>query len=173
MLEQIESLHSENPKEYWNLIDKLKDENRSNPCENISSDDWLLHFKSLGQVEDRFKVRVDQLKTLVEQLEKQPVYTNLDNTIKLSEVCKSICKLKSNKAAGLDSICNEMLKCSQNALGPCYLKIFNACLSNGLYPNCWCEGYITPLHKSDDPYNPANYRGISIISDVGKNLIVF
>ena len=61
-----------------------------------------------------------------------------------------------------------MLKCSQTALDPCFLKIFNACLSNGQYPSCWSEGYITPLHKSDDIYDPSNYRGISITNAVGK-----
>ena len=59
-------------------------------------------------------------------------------------------------------------KFSQNALGLCFLKIFNVCLSDGQYPSCWCEGYITPLHKSDDPYDPSNYRGISITNAVGK-----
>ena len=36
LLEQFESLHSDNPKEYWNLIDMLKGETFDNsPAENI------------------------------------------------------------------------------------------------------------------------------------------
>ena len=34
-----ENLHTENPKEYWNLIDKLKDGYSCNPCENIKPED--------------------------------------------------------------------------------------------------------------------------------------
>ena len=32
LLEKIENLHTENSKEYWNLIDKLTDDNSCNPC---------------------------------------------------------------------------------------------------------------------------------------------
>ena len=168
LLEQIENLHSENPKEYWNLIDKLKDVNCQNPSDNVKPEDWVNHFKSLGELNDSHRTRVNELESSLEKLEKQPVYNTLDNRIELKDVYKSISKLKNHKAAGLDSICNEMLKCSQMALGPCFLKIFNACLSDGQYPSCWSEGYITPLHKSDNTHDPSNYRGISITNAVGK-----
>ena len=94
MLEKNENLHTENLKEYWNLIDKLKDGNSCNPCENIKPDDWIAHFRSLGQIDDSYKTRVHELKAIVGQLEKQRAYTTLDNRIQLSEVYKSISKLK-------------------------------------------------------------------------------
>ena len=169
LLEQIEDLHSDNPKEYWNLIDMLKDENSNNfPAENIKPEEWISHFESLGKLDDKFKDRATQLHYQVQELERQPVYNNLDNPIKLDEIYKAINKLKNNKAVGLDSVSNEMLKAAQNSIGSCLLKLFNACLSGGQYPTHWSGGYITPLHKSDDPCDPSNYRGISIMSAVGK-----
>lgn len=169
MLEQIESLHSENPKEYWNLIDMLKDETfESSPAENIKPETWVSHFQSLATVDDKFVDRVSELQHLVKELEKQPIYNNLDNVIKSCEIHKAISNLKNNKAVGLDSISNEMIKAAQGFLAPCFLKLFNACLSSGQYPSQWSNGYITPLHKSDDSSDPSNYRGITITSAIGK-----
>lgn len=91
-----------------------------------------------------------------------------DEPFILDEVYKAISKLKNNRAVGLDSISNEMLKAAQTSLGPCLLKLFNACLSSGQYPTQWADGYITPLHKSNDSTDPSNYRGISITSSISK-----
>ena len=51
---------------------------------------------------------------------------NLDQIIKIEEIYKTISKLKNNKAVGLDSVSNEMLKAAQSSLGSCLLKLFNA-----------------------------------------------
>ena len=61
-----------------------------------------------------------------------------------------------------------MIKYGHNALLPSLKNIFNACLSHGLYPESWGEGYITVLHKAGDINNPNNYRGITITSAIGK-----
>jgi hypothetical protein len=61
-----------------------------------------------------------------------------------------------------------MIKHGQNVLIPCLVKILNACLSYGLYPMSWAQGYITPLHKSGDSNDTNNYRGITINSAIGK-----
>ena len=80
------------------MIDKLKDGNSCNPCENIKPEDWIVQSTSLGQNDDSYKTRVHELEAIAEQLEKQPVYTTLDNRIQLSEVYKSISKLKKKKS---------------------------------------------------------------------------
>ena len=42
LLKQIKDLHSASPKEYWKLIDMLKDENTNNfPAENIKPEESL------------------------------------------------------------------------------------------------------------------------------------
>ena len=46
--------------------------------------------------------------------------------------------------------------------------MFNFCLSVGIYPNSWAEGYITAIHKGNDSTDPNNYRGIAINCAVGK-----
>ena len=35
-------------------------------------------------------------------------------------------------------------------------------------PCIWKRGYITPIYKTDDSFDPSNYRGITVTSNVGK-----
>jgi hypothetical protein len=41
-------------------------------------------------------------------------------------------------------------------------------VGNGIYPNIWADGYISPIFKNDDPSSPSSYRGITITSAIGK-----
>lgn len=169
ILNQLESLHDDNPKLYWNLVDDLrgqKDKDQKSSAVEPSS--WVSHFKNLNQVKDNFKERLKELETLLDTLQKDTIFNELDMHIGVGEISKAISRLKCNKSPGLDNISNNMLKCGQNALLPCMLKLFNACLSSGNYPKNWALGYITPVHKSNDICDPNNYRGISVTSSIGK-----
>ena len=92
----------------------------------------------------------------------------LDKPITLSELLKTTSNLKNKKACGLDYISNEMIKCSVHTLGDLILKLFNTILNSTIFPKQWCEGFILPIFKSGDPFDPTNYRGITISSCLGK-----
>ena len=48
-------------------------------------------------------------------------------------------------------------------------KWFNIVLNTGVIPTNWCIGIIKPLYKGKGPQDqPDNYRGISLLSCVGK-----
>ena len=51
---------------------------------------------------------------------------------------------------------------------PCFLKLFNLIFTHSSYPELWTTGYINNIYKSADPCIPANYRGITIASTMGK-----
>ena len=38
----------------------------------------------------------------------------------------------------------------------------------GYFPEAWSEGFIVPLHKKGDLDDPNNYRGITLLSTIGK-----
>jgi hypothetical protein len=168
ILDKLSSLHEENPKLYWNMINELRNEDSINPDTSISPSRWLDHFKTLNQRNESFSSRLNDLKEQLASMEKSLCFNELDNLITTKEISHAISRLKCGKAPGLDNISNNMIKYGQNVLLPCLLKIFNACLSYGLYPTSWAQGYITPLHKSGDSNNTNNYRGITITSAVGK-----
>lgn len=90
----------------------------------------------------------------------------LDATIDADEVLNTIKSLKKGKSVGFDLISNEMLQNLSPDLLLLLIKLFNACLSSGLYP--WTTSLITPIPKGGDRYDPNNYRAISIGSCVGK-----
>ena len=46
--------------------------------------------------------------------------------------------------------------------------IFNAIYSKSYFPKLWKVGYIIPIFKSDDSFDPSNYCGITVSSCSGK-----
>ena len=50
-----------------------------------------------------------------------------------------------------------------------YTKIFNLVLDSGRIPEKWTGGFIIPIYKQKGSINdPDNYRGITILSCLGK-----
>ena len=49
------------------------------------------------------------------------------------------------------------------------VKLFNLILKSGIMPSSWGMSFISPIYRNKGPKNdPNNYRGISIISCLGK-----
>ena len=61
-----------------------------------------------------------------------------------------------------------MFKCSVPKLGPVIKDIFNAVLSGGTFPDAWAKGMLIMLHKGGNKDDINNYRGISLLSCLGK-----
>ena len=52
---------------------------------------------------------------------------------------------------------------------PIYTRLFNIVFNNGCVPEVWIKGFIVPIYKKNgDKENPDNYRGITILSCMGK-----
>ena len=51
---------------------------------------------------------------------------------------------------------------------PCLHSLFNKLLRAGYFPSSWAEGHVVPLHKKGDVNNVNNYRGITLLSVLGK-----
>ena len=69
----------------------------------------------------------------------------------------------------MESILNEMIKHGRYYLLPSLEKIFNDILNNGKFPTDWNIGVIKPIYKKKgDRRFPANYRGITLTSCLGK-----
>lgn len=167
---KLDELESNDPKAYWNLVNSLKheNENHNGPEMNIQSDTWQDYFQNLNSVQSKFDERLTNLNKILVEDKQIKSFTLLDATIKDKEIKNSINKLKNNKASGLDTIRNEMLKSGASKFLPCLTKIFNLIFSSGCYPTSWAMGYITPIYKTGDNLKPENYRGITITSNIGK-----
>ena len=52
---------------------------------------------------------------------------------------------------------------------PKYLKqLFDIIFETGYFPTCWTEGHIEPIYKKGPLGSVENYRGITLLSTLGK-----
>ena len=92
----------------------------------------------------------------------------LNEPIALYEIQNAAKKLKPEKAAGVDMLCNEILKQPQ-LLQSIYL-LLRTCFEKGVAPTIWGKSIITPIPKDKSKciYTPLNYRGISLLCTISK-----
>ena len=93
--------------------------------------------------------KVTDHKQETQEIQDQPIDMEsneiLNSEITMEELCKNIRRLKRRKAAAEDKITNELLIYTNQQLKEIILKVYNECLSHGVYP--WNTALITPLHK--------------------------
>ena len=127
---------------------------------------WRSHFFKLlnSDIHDDHSVDppTDDVNTVQDEL--------LDSEITEDEVRKAIWRLKSGKAAGTDQVINQFLKSTERVILPFLVKLCNAIFNQGIFPEEWTKSIIVPQHKKGDCDNPDNYRGISLLSSLSKDL---
>ena len=80
------------------------------------------------------------------------------------DVLKIIRNLKTGSATGYDGVSNIALRGTAEAIAPYLTRIFNACISHGVMPQCWKRANVTPIHKRGKTSLVSNYRPISLLS---------
>ena len=92
----------------------------------------------------------------------------LDFIISYKELENACGKLKPGKACGIDDICNEMIISLVSIHPNIVLKLFNGVLHSGKMIPEWVVGLIVPIHKKGPRLETSNYRGITLMSCLGK-----
>jgi hypothetical protein len=95
---------------------------------------------------------------------------NSDNEITLTEVQEAIKSIKNGKAAGHDGITPEMIKHLGGNGTQILLEIFRKAWAEGKIPHDWEIGVLIPIYKKGDRLDCNNYRGITLLSVVAKNV---
>ena len=176
MTNKLLNLESNNPKEFWNMIQEMRNwgDKKNYPADNIEPAKWVTHFKNLfkNNPEKELAFRGEEGYDI---LSKQPidnvhfpVFTNLDYIIKEEEVLKAIKGLKKNKSPGLDNIISEFIIYGKYDLVKSICKLFNLVFRTTSYPKIWTVSYLKPVHKKDIISDPGNYRGIAVSSCLSK-----
>ena len=96
------------------------------------------------------------------------MFEELNLPLSRNEISKAIKQLTNNKGAGSDNMINEFFIHETNILLPYFDFLFNTIFSNGYFPQDWSIGEIIPLHKKGSINNIDNYRGITLLSTLGK-----
>ena len=113
----------------------------------------------------------DDLVSNWEQAGEDPIHfyvDELDRDITIAELNACIKSLKNNKSAGRDGILNEFIKHLNTSAKMFLLKLFNFFFKSEHSPALWSVCEIVPIHKKGDKNVCENYRGISILSCLGK-----
>jgi exonuclease III len=168
-LDKIDSLEQNNPKAFWNMVNKLRSTKKG--TDTIQLTDWFKHFKELHnpstkESDNRF---ADKVKEKLDHLEQTKMNNiTIDNPFQEAEVTKLIKKLKNGKSPAADQITNEMLKSGGTFISKQLTKVVNLVWESGIFPESWARGFIVPIHKKESKADPSNYRGITISSYMGK-----
>ena len=102
------------------------------------------------------------------QGELQVMFEELNLPISLEEIKKGVRQLRNGASAGPDLFLNEFLKNGTNGLITYLHNLFNKIFEIGYFPERWAEGHIIPIFKKGDKNEASNYRGITLLSTIGK-----
>lgn len=162
----------DNVKLFWKLVrsargkltssdlDRVRDKNgRVLDNEKCVLMRWKEYFESLF---DSTEERDDEdMQFLMNESEKEGISTD--------DIVSALKSMKSGKAAGYDRITVEMLKSGEGVVASLLYCLFNMCWKQGKVPSDWCKAVIVPLYKGKGSQQDCkNYRGISLLSVVGK-----
>ena len=153
------SIKKGDQKTFWKLLGKLKNPKNDLLFQNtISARKWSDHFKSVLNDNTR------EIKYPPECCDSGP----LDGIITLGDLSKASYILRPNKSTGSDSISNEMILCLLEVQPEILIKIFNNIFVKNAKIEQWSLTMITPIFKSGTKTEANNYRGISLLSCLGK-----
>ena len=85
--------------------------------------------------------------------------------ITVNEISEIICELSNDKASDIPIV---VLKHCKSVLSPILAKIFNNCISNGIFQDPLKVGKITPVYKKGANDDIGNYRPVSVLPIFGK-----
>ena len=97
-----------------------------------------------------------------------PVLANID--IEVDKVEQKLRKLNGCKSPGPDGMHPRLLKEAASSIAEPLQIIFAKSMEEGILPQDWKIGNITPLHKKGSKKKAENYRPISLTSVIGKTL---
>lgn len=157
----LRELRRHHPKEYWKILNAAEGSIKNTA--KVGLGDFEKHFKSLNEKKE--SVTPEFNPENIETMSNPEINTDFT----LEEVLKSIKDLSNNKSEGGDLIKNEYLKNCPKHVVNLIVELFNLILRTGLVPAEWGTGLIIPIFKKKgSPQDANNYRGVTLLSCLGK-----
>ena len=144
------------PKDFWKIIN-----GNQKQCTIVEEKAFFEHFKQLSE---HWDTEDDTNDTLIVDL----INEEINKAFTAQEILDMVKAMRNNKACGLDNILNEYVKNSPTEMMTVLEALFNLILNTGIIPSDWTLGIIIPLHKKGPKSDPNNYRGITLLSCIGK-----
>ena len=161
--ENLRNLKKSNSTEYWKLLKKASGQDTK--MGNIETSDFLQHFTKINQS----STSTTSSNSFDPRSINHSINEEINKPISEIEIGIQMKKLKNNKSAGVDSVTNELLKNCPDSMTKIICKYFNLVLNTGIVPSDWTKGIIKPIFKNKGSIDdPDNYRGITLLSCIGK-----
>ena len=169
---------NKNKKEFWKTIKHFttnKDSVSSIPPLNTTtaSGTHLLHVTDKEKA-DCLNSYFAYISTLDDSHAVLPPFMELTDSvldridISEEEIKDVIVNLDPNKASGPDLISNKMIKQVAGAIAKPLQIMFIRSSRESVFPDIWKFGNLVPLFKKGDKSLAANYRPVSLLSNIGK-----
>ncbi|XP_037801349.1 uncharacterized protein LOC119596256 [Penaeus monodon] len=125
---------------------------------------WAEHYKEL------YSRETTVTSTALESTQSLPPMVELDTPPTIEELSKAVDNLANGKAPGSDNIPPEVVKATkESSLLQHLYELLMQCWEEGAVPQDMCDGMIVTLYKNKEEWSDCNnYRGISLLSIVGK-----
>ena len=88
--------------------------------------------------------------------------------IRVGKVRKFINRLRNDSATGPDLLPARIIKAMAESLLRPILILIRLILKEGTWPKMWCCHWVCPLYKKKSVFDPNNYRGLQITSQMSK-----
>jgi hypothetical protein len=138
---------------------------------NISLSSFENYFKAINNPDNRFFTPDDDKIDFINRYETNEfkiMFHELNTQISADEINLAIKQLSTNKSGRPDLLLNVFFIEGKGTLLPVLHALFNKLFETGHFPDRWSEGYVIPLHKKGNINNVENYRGITLLSALGK-----
>ena len=158
---------NKNAKQYWNMLKELA---YVKPA-NIALSVFEKYFRAVNNPSDPFYTPDEDILYFNERYVNNEfviMFEELNINFSHTDIMKSIKQLKTNKSGGPDMLINEFFIHGKTILAPTLCNLFNKIFESGVFPEEWTEDYIIPLHRKGNLNDVENYRGITLLSTLGK-----
>ena len=161
-LEQLETAYKDDHKMLWTMIRKLIPSSDRVAIEPMITQNGEL-ADSEEQIVEAWRAHQQALGTPLGHRICRPNIRGITQ-----EVARAIQKLDYHKAAAEDGTRNPTYKCGGDPMVEALTSLFNHLKEVESCPADWSKSIVVNLYKDGSRTDPSNYRGIALISCLGK-----
>jgi hypothetical protein len=184
-VKEMERDRARDPNHYWKAVKRLLGQERTMPqvvdwkgrkvCDKAGRmEDWAGFFEELGRPSE--KAEFDEAwrraveAEIAEKQQDPQQQLELDGDITVAEVAAVIEKMAAAKAGGCDGVLPFMLKRGGEGMVAGLRRLLQVVWEQEAVPADWKRGQLVPIFKGGTESALGDYRGITLMSVVGKVL---
>jgi exonuclease III len=187
LMERMEEAYHKDTAQLWKLIGRFVTSGKKATVAPIRQQDgamakseeqileaWAQHQERLGTPAVRDGTDVDYMKRVHDQVQEcaklspEIEDTDVDREFDDEEIKAGLERLHYHKAGTDDGTTNPMYKCGGDKMVLELRKLFNFLRQKETIYKGWQRSAVVNLFKEGDRADPGNYRGIALISCLGK-----